>query len=586
VGGLVHDVSGSGATLFVEPPAAIDACNRIRELEGAEAEEVERILRELSDALRPHAHPLADALTALVALDDLYARARYAARFRCEATRVRPAGQGFRIVDGRHPLLLAKEIVVVPFDLTLDPEERTMLISGPNTGGKTVLLKGIALFSLMIQSGIPAPAGATSEVAVHEDIFADIGDEQSIEASLSTFSAHVKNLGDILQGATRDSLVVIDELGSGTDPLEGAALGGAILETLTSRGALTVATTHLGALKELPAEVPGIINASLEFDAVAIAPTYRLIKGVPGRSYGLSIARRLQLPEAVIARAEARVPRAERDVNALLQALEARDRELETRARELTASGEAAAERARRLADRERHLREREREVERESRRDARRHVLDARRTVEQIVRELKRSSEGAVDAAAAAARRKVEQAAAAHSVRLDQLEREEANARQRAAPQPDRTPLAVGDLVDVLSLDHKMARIVELRDDEVVVALGMVKMTFPRRDLRRSADQKAPAPTPTWIGDVPEVHAPTEIDVRGLRVNEVDDSVMQALDAAIRADLKSLRIIHGKGTGALRERVAEMLQKDTRVRSFRLGLWNEGGAGVTIADL
>lgn len=586
VGGLVHDVSGSGGTLFVEPPAAIEACNRIRELEAEELREVDRILFDLADQLRPLTEELRDALDALVALDALYARARYAVAFQCDATRLRLPGHGFRIETGRHPLLLAQGIRVVPFDLQLEPGERTMLVSGPNTGGKTVLLKALALLSLMLQSGIPAPAAVTSEVALYDDVFADIGDEQSIEASLSTFSAHLKNQGEILRSATAQSLVVIDELGSGTDPLEGAALGGAILESLTTRGALTIATTHLGALKELATEVAGVVNASLEFDAVALGPTYRLIKGVPGRSYGISIARRLQLPEDVIVRAEQRVPKVERDLNALLQALEARDREMDARSRELAASLEEVQGRAHRISEREQKLRERERTVERESRKDARKHLLDARQEVDRIVRELKKSGTEAVDAAAHEARRRVEQLAQKQGGRLEQLEREETNVQRRVAPAPDRAPLAVGDIVAVLPLERRTGRVLELRDDEVVVALGSVKLSYPRRALERTSDQQLAAPVPTWIGDLPEVTAPTEIDVRGMRVGEVDDTVLQALDAAIRADLRSLRIIHGKGTGALRERVAEMLQKDTRVRTFRLGLWNEGGAGVTIADL
>jgi DNA mismatch repair protein MutS2 len=586
VGGLVHDTSGSGATLFVEPPAAIEMCNHIRELEGEELREVDRILLELSDLLRPFADELREALDALVELDSLYARSKYALRYGCEGMVLRDPGAGFVIVNGRHPLLLAQGMAVVPFDLVLEPDERTMLVSGPNTGGKTVLLKALALISAMVQAGIPAPVAPASAIAVYDDFFADIGDEQSIEASLSTFSAHLRNLGEILRQASPRSLVVIDELGSGTDPLEGAALGGAILEALTARGVMTVATTHLGALKELATEVPGVVNASLEFDAAALAPTYRLIKGIPGRSYGLSIARRLQLPEAVIARAEERVPAVERDVSALLQTLEARDREMSERERDLTASLLAAQERASRLAERETRLRERERALERESRRDARKHLLEARNTVDRIVRDLKRSGEEAVDEAARQARRELEQGVVRQADRLEQLEREEANIERRNAPlSVEDASIVVGDFVTVMPLEGRTARVLEFRDDAVVVALGGVKMTYPRAALRRAAAPGASEPA-AWTGDLPEVHAPTEIDLRGLRADEIDEPVMQAVDAAIRADLRSLRIIHGKGTGALRDRVSEVLQKDTRVRSFRLGLWNEGGAGVTIADL
>ncbi|MBM3908545.1 MAG: endonuclease MutS2, partial [Gemmatimonadetes bacterium] len=279
-GGIVHDTSASGATVFIEPPAAVEAGNRIRELAIEELREIERVLRELSDALRPHHAALELSLEALVALDALAARAKYALAARCSPAPLGAPRDGFCVRNGRHPLLLARGAEVVPFDLEMVEGERTLLVSGPNTGGKTVLLKAIALLSLMAQSGIPAPVGPESRLAAYDGVFADIGDEQSIEASLSTFSAHLKNLIEIVKDATADSLVLVDELGSGTDPLEGAALGGAILESLTSRGTRTIATTHLGALKELAQEVPGVVNASLQFDAVALAPTYRLIKGI------------------------------------------------------------------------------------------------------------------------------------------------------------------------------------------------------------------------------------------------------------------------------------------------------------------
>jgi len=592
VGGIVHDASGTGATLFVEPPAAIEACNRIRELEGEELREVDRILLALTERLRPDQPQLRDALEALVLLDALYARARYAHAARCGQAHLLEAGAGFRIVDGRHPLLLAQGIDVVPFSLAMAADEKTLLISGPNTGGKTVLLKALGLLALMLQSGIPAPVGDESALPLYDDVFADIGDEQSIEASLSTFSAHVKNLGEILQSATARSLVLIDELGSGTDPLEGAALGGAILEALTTRGAQTVATTHLGALKELATEVPGIVNASLQFDAVALAPTYHLIKGIPGRSYGLSIARRLALPEAVLQRAEARIPTVERDVNALLQSLEARDRELADRERDVTGALASAQERAHRLAEREQGVRERERALEKASRQEARRYLLEARSTIEQTIKELKRSSDAALEEQARAARQKVEQLATRQGDRLDQLEREGRNRASRAplaredAPR-DAAPVVVGDYVQVLPLEGKVARVVEVRPSDVVVALGSMKLAYPRAAVRRASEAQRPTITAVpFTRDLPEEHVSTELDLRGERALDIDDALFSAIDAAVRADLKSLRIIHGKGTGALRERVGEMLRKDTRVRSFRLGLWNEGGSGVTIVEL
>jgi DNA mismatch repair protein MutS2 len=590
VGGIVHDASASGATLFVEPPAAIEAGNRIRELQAEELGEVERVLRELTDELRPLHGALVEALDALVELDSLYARARFAAEFRCAPAELGPPHDGCVIRDGRHPLLLAQGQPVVPFDLELLPGERTLLVSGPNTGGKTVLLKAIGLMSALAQAGVPVPVGPESRIAVFDDVFADVGDEQSIQASLSTFSAHLKNLAEILAAATSASLVLIDELGSGTDPLEGAALGGAILEELTRRRTLTVATTHLGALKELATEIEGVVNASLQFDPVELAPTYRLIKGVPGRSYGLSIARRLRLPEDVLTRAEERVPKVERDVNALLADLESRDEELARREREVRTIGDDLRARMARVAEREVRVRERERELERQARQEARRYVLQARNEIERTIKELKAAGADAIEESARGARQRAERMAADQAAALNHLDERASDRdrsdRDRSERAPERAALSVGDWVDLSTFGGRTGRLLDVRDGDAVVAVGSLKMTVPLASLAHSAHQPAAAPFPVpTLGDMPEVQAVREIDVRGMRVSEVDDIVMQALDAAVRADLKELRIIHGKGTGALRERVSEMLRKDTRVASFRLGAWNEGGAGATVAE-
>jgi len=590
VGGIVHGASATGATLFIEPPAAVEFGNRIRELEADEREEVDRILRELTEALRPRRDELIEATDALATLDALFARARYALEFRCMATTLVGARDGFRVHDGRHPLLLAQGIGVVPFDLEMLGEERTLLVSGPNTGGKTVLLKALALISAMVQSGIPAPASAESRVAVYDNFFADIGDEQSIEASLSTFSAHVKNLSEIMRQASDASLVLIDELGSGTDPVEGSALGWAVLEELTRRGTMTIATTHLGALKELATEVGGVVNASLQFDADALAPTYRLVKGIPGRSYGISIARRLELPENVVARAEERLPRQERDVAALIEQLEHRSEELTAREQETQAVLDDARRRMADLARREQNVRERERRAERESRQEARRYLLDARQEIERTLRDLRRTESDVLEEAGREARQRAEQLAARQAAELERLDREEANVakRERSRVTPPRgqvREITAGTWVDVATLGGKPGRVVELRDGSAVVTVGAIKMTVPLTAL--SPSESPPLEITTgWTADIAEVIAPTEIDLRGMRVDEAESAVMQALDAAVRADLRSLRIIHGKGTGALRERVAEMLTKDTRVKQFRMGAWNEGGAGVTVAEL
>jgi DNA mismatch repair protein MutS2 len=581
VGGLVHDSSHSGATLFVEPPAAIEACNRIRELEADELREIDRILAELSQRLRPLADALIAALEALSTLDGLYARARFAIDFTCTPVTLLSPEDGIALVEARHPLLQAQGIRVVPVSLTMEPEERTLLVSGPNTGGKTVLLKTIGLLSVMAQSGIPVPVSKGSAVAVYDDVFADVGDEQSIEASLSTFSAHLKNIAEILRRASARSLVLLDELGSGTDPIEGAALGGAVIDVLTRRGAMSCATTHLGALKELAGEVPGVVNASLQFDAEHLAPTYLLIKGIPGRSYGLSIARRLGLPDDVLENAEARVPKVERDVNALLESLEAREGELTKLEAAAAESLEGVKDTAHRLAEREARLREREVAFERESRQEARRYLLESRQEVERTIRELRQAAGEHADDAAREARQRVEQLAEGHRTRLQDLDTpvaQRGGAGVAAEPEP-------GMLVIVHAMGGKTGRVIERRDGNLLVALGAVKMTFPVSAVS-VAPVQAVASAPAMYGDEPELAVATEIDVRGVRAGEVDDIVLQAVDAAIRADLKSLRVIHGKGTGALRQRVAEMLRKDTRVRGFRPGALNEGGHGVTVVEL
>jgi len=597
LGGIVHDSSQSGQTLFMEPPAAVEAGNRIRELESEEIAECERIFLDLTETLRPDRDALIAALEALIALDSLYGRARYAVATGCADATLAAARDGFHVREGRHPLLLAQGVAVVPFDLAMAPEERTLLVSGPNTGGKTVLLKALALCALMMQCGVPAPVGPESVLPVFDDVFADIGDEQSLAASLSTFSAHLKHLTEIIHSASPDALVLIDELGSGTDPLEGAALGGSILEALTTRGVTTIATTHLGALKELAGEVPGVVNASLQFDAERLAPTYRLLKGIPGRSYGLAIARRLQMPEAILARAEARVPTMERDLAALLTDLEARSERLAAQEREVQAQSVDLHQRAARIGERERTVQGREREVERESRREARRHLLDARKEVEQTIASLRAAGAAAIDQVAVEARRILEGRAAAEQSALEALDAEErvaqqVAARERAAAEglevadARGVTLAIGDAVAVETLGGKVGQLLERRGEDAVVAVGPLKMTVPFAALRRlSAKHLRSERVEVAALDLPDVEAKPEVDVRGVRVHEVDDLVLQALDGAIRADLGQVRIIHGKGTGALRERVAQVLKGDRRVKQFRLGAWNEGGAGVTIAE-
>lgn len=580
VGGIVHDESATGATLFVEPPVAIELMNRLRELELAEAREVQRILRELTELLRPHHAALETTLEGLIELDSLFARARYALAHDGRRPELLPeGGEGYRVVNGYHPLLLAGVERAIPFDLELEPGERTLLVSGPNTGGKTVFLKAVGLLSALAQSGVIPPVGPGTRLPLFGGIYADIGDEQSIEASLSTFSAHLRNLREILEGADHESLVLIDEIGSGTDPAEGGALARSILIELTRRGAMTVATTHLGQLKLLAGEEPGVVNASLQFDAVELRPTYRLIKGIPGRSYGLAIARRLGLPEAVLERAESLLPQGEREVGQLLVELEEKER--------LAAEALAAAESARaeavefrrELDEREHRVRKREREAERRARQQARDLLLGARAEVEAAIAELRAAAEEvSLDEAARRARRRVEKAARRQAERTPGAVAEGGQ---------EELELVEGGRVRV-EATGAVGKIIELRDGRAMVETGGLRLQVPVTGLVPLGPEEAPARVQRKTGGwtAPEVDASSEVDLRGLRVDEVESHLEPALDAALRAGLPSLRVIHGKGTGAVRDRVVALLEGYPWIKSYRPGEIGEGGTGVTIVEL
>jgi DNA mismatch repair protein MutS2 len=592
VGGIVHDESGTGATLFVEPPVAVEMMNRLRELEANESREVLRILREATVRLRPQQGELLATLDALVRLDAVFARARYARKAEAAIPTVLPAGtEEYVVVRGFHPILLARGERVVPFDLRMDPGERTLLISGPNTGGKTVLLKAMGLISLLAQSGVVPPVAEGSRLPVFRDVFADIGDEQSIEASLSTFSAHLKNLREILDGAGWESLVLTDEIGSGTDPVEGGALAASILVELTRRSAFTVATTHLGSLKLLATDERGIVNASLQFDAERLQPTYRLVKGLPGRSYGLAIARRLGLPEPVLERAESALPQGERDVAKLLLDLEAKEQRLasetlrtEARLRETEALKAELEERVRELA-------RREKDAERRARQQARDLLLQSRAEVEAAIRELREAADAdRLDDAARAARRRVEEEATRQKERIPREPKRGARTGGGGGGGGPRRELVLeaGTRVRIESLG-RTGTVVEVRDGKAMVEAGSLRMLLPRDDLSvlPAGDQEPRRQSSGWGGGYASGagDAHPEVDLRGLRVDELEMRLGKALDDAILAGLPSFRIIHGKGTGALRERVQELLKHDRRITVARPGEHFEGGTGVTVVE-
>ncbi|MES2306048.1 MAG: Smr/MutS family protein [Gemmatimonadota bacterium] len=578
--GIIHDESGSAGTLFIEPSAAIELGNAVRAAVIAEERETLKVLRELTESLRPSRETIKALHHVAVEVDTIVARARWAFETEGEVPVIAPAGGTLALRNARHPLLLARGIAVVPFDLVLDPGERTLLISGPNTGGKTVLLKATGLMLALAQSGIVPPLGAASVLPVVRQIFVDIGDHQSLAADLSTFSAHVAELRRILDAADDATLVVLDEVGSGTDPAEGGALAMAVLETLTRRGTLTLATTHLGTLKSLAMRVPGVVNGSLHFDATTLSPTYRFTKGIPGRSYGLAIARRLGVDAAVLAQAEALVPEAERELDRLLATVEAREQAL---TREESALVERAIEVDRREAvagvtessqqARENELRRQEKEAERDRARQAKAYLLEARKRVEEALALAK----GAADEAAAReARRILEEGVREETRRLDEPDALPAGAGER---------LAVGARVRLTT--GSVGEVAELRSDgKAVVMVGTMRLVVAAKSLvllAKTGRTAAPKPERT-SGDDPAREAAYEINLLGMRADEAESMVHAAIDGATLAEQPHLRIIHGMGTGVLRDVVQRLLKGDRRVASFEFAPRQQGGTGVTIA--
>ncbi|MDA1104257.1 MAG: endonuclease MutS2 [Gemmatimonadetes bacterium] len=578
VGGIVHDESQTGATLYIEPPIAVEAMNQLRELERDEAREVRRVLGDMTARLAPEQADIAGALEALADFDSLYGRARAALRWGGTAPDIVPEGERrLDLKDARHPLLIeADEGAVVPFDLSLEGDEFCLVVSGPNTGGKSVFLKATGLIAALTQSGVIAPVGPGTSLPVFTSFFADIGDEQSIARNLSTFSAHLANLSDLVSKADARSLVLIDEMGTGTDPAEGAALSRAVIEELVARGATTIVSSHLGELKQLDSVGSGIVNASLQFDSERMQPTYRLIKGRPGRSYGLAIARRLGFPANVLDRADAYRSEGAARMDDVLENLERQEQVVEERSHQLDMA-KARTERLKSdIESREQTLKQAERTADVRAREDARRLLLDARTEVESAIQELRAAAEAGAsfDEAAKDARRRVESAAANFQ--------SEAGGRRRSGGDVE---VREGDRVRIAASGAR-GNVVELRTDRAMVEVGAMRLEVAVSELERLDAPEDPARRQTggWTGP-PKGEVRLEVDLRGLRVDEVGLEVERALDEAILEDLSELRIIHGKGTGALRSRVAEVLADDPRVREYRMGGPTEGGAGVTVAS-
>ncbi len=575
--GIVHDQSASGATLFIEPMAVVEENNELRRLKTAEKQEVERILTVLSVAVARVAGELGDSLAALGELDFILAKARYSRKLNASAP-VLEEGAFLDIRQGRHPLLQGQ---VVPVDIRLGIEFDILVITGPNTGGKTVVLKTAGLLALMAQAGLHLPADGSSRLGVFHRVFADIGDEQSIEQSLSTFSSHMTNIVDIMQKAGRDSLVLLDELGAGTDPVEGAALAQAILERLQVKETRTIATTHYNELKNLAYTREGMENASVEFDAVTLRPTYRLLTGRPGRSNAFEIAVRIGLPREIIVRAGDFLTAEQARMEELLRDVEKARQEAETNRETANRLKEEAA----RLKDQyEKMISEissRREELLTKARAEARMLVKSARLEAKAVVDELK---------AGLAKETGRERANVIQKSRQRLVELQHTHMQEPAAGGEIPAQVQVGEEVFLPQFNqHGYVQGLSAKDGEVQVQVGAIKLSVPLSELRKAvkrsvADSGQERVASVLLNKTREISS--ELSLRGLYVNEALLEVEKYLDNASLAGLFRVSLIHGKGTGSLREAIHRYLTGHQRVKSFRLGDHNEGGSGVTVVEL
>lgn len=575
VQGVVHDQSASGATLFVEPLATLPLQNEVRRLELEEGREEERVLAGLTDMVREVLPELRSSLEVLGELDALYALASYGLNFGAHVPKVNREGITV-LISARHPILLERYRrtgrEVVPLDLKFGGDVRLLLITGPNAGGKTVVLKALGLLTLMAQAGLPIPASPDTEIAVYNKIFADIGDEQSLEGDISTFAAHVTRWARICSEAGEDTLVLLDELGTSTDPDQGAALAMALLDHLLEKGTKVVATTHLGRLKLYAHSRKDALNASMEFDRERLTPTFRLKVGLPGSSYAYEISERLGLPEDVVSKAKVYSGGEEVRAEELIEELE----ELRKRHEDEVKRLEVLRREGERLkADYEGRLRkvkEEAREIKRRALVEAEGILRRANSVVERTVEELR---------AQAASRRAVRWAR--EEVKRARRKVEEELKALSSEPSED-WDVEVGD--SVVTPFGGRGIVVGLEDSSgrVLVQVGGARIRLPRSQLKRAGSP--PPEQPYGIPKVFPSEVSTEVDLRGMTYDEAVDVVDKYIDNAILANLDCLVLIHGKGTGALRRKLREYLKEHPRVRSFRPGNWGEGGDGVTVVEI
>ena len=588
--GLVHDISSSGATLFVEPMGVVQANNELKELEAREEKEIERILRELSAQCADAMEYILLDYDMLVHLDMIFARAQLS--YTMNASRPEVVRRGaISLKRARHPLL--DQAKAVPVTVELGGDYDTLVITGPNTGGKTVTLKTLGLLCLMAQCGLHIPADSGSTVRVFDRILADVGDEQSIEQSLSTFSAHMSNTVEILRQADDDSLILFDELGAGTDPVEGAALAIAIIQHARSKRALIAATTHYAELKTFAMTTAGVENASCEFDVQTLRPTYRLLVGIPGKSNAFAISRRLGLDESVIADAKAQMDSESLRFEDVLAQLEEKRQRLEkaqTEANRLWQQREEDARKARIFREQMEKAKENARA---KGEAEAKRIVREAQQKTEEIFAQLeelrKQQTRAAnfqqVNDTKAAIRHDLKEAEAVLHSRDQEPE----------APAPSR-PIAVGDLVElagvktaatVLNVNGDGSMLLQAGKMKMTVKAGQVRLLESAEEIEKRKKQAAAAQRKNVSPQIQlAARAASELDIRGMETLEAESVVENYIDAAVMAKLGTVTIIHGKGTGALRKAVHEMLKRNRAVKSFRLGRYGEGEAGVTVVEL
>ncbi len=580
VPGLTHDVSSSGATLFIEPMSAVKANNEIRELLAREEREIERILREMSAEAADFSESIILDYNLLTQLDLVFAKAKLSYDLECVAPELSDKDE-IVLKKARHPLLKKSE--AVPIDIELGGDFDTLVITGPNTGGKTVSIKTLGLICLMAQCGLHIPAGDESRVPLFDKILADIGDEQSIEQSLSTFSSHMTNIVGILSECGEGSLVLFDELGAGTDPAEGAALAVAIIEYARSVGARIAATTHYAELKIYAMTERGVMNASCEFDVKTLKPTYRLLMGIPGKSNAFAISERLGLPEHIIEDARRRMDKGDVDFEEALTKLEENRRDAE----EHRARTEETLRRAREdldAAEKERKRAEEERlKFTKNARGEAERILEDAKRAADEAFREIDRMRR---EAATDADWQRLNEARTKLRQGLNEAEAKVTPEREAPIERKPTRPAVKGDTVEIISIGSK-ATVLEVNPDGTLsLQAGIMKVTAKQSEVRVVEQEKVKVKPAQVSVPMSTESAKSELDVRGMTADETVALLERFIDGAQMRHMNTVTVIHGKGTGVLRKAVHDCLKRSKQVKSYRLGRYGEGESGVTIVEI